>query len=291
MINFPIVDTHLHVWDPKKLRYPWLDENPFLNKPYLLDDYSKACGKIHVEKMVFVQAEADFSQYKEEADWVSTLAEKEPRLSGIVPWAPLEKGAEAEAELAVLAENKLVKGIRRIIQFEPDMEFCLKPDFIKGVRLLPKYGLHFEICIAHIHMANTIAFARKCPDVRFILNHIAKPDIKNQNLDPWRKHMKEFSDMPNVWCKMSGLVTEADHAKWKRGHLKPYIDHVLDCFGFDRIMYGGDWPVAFQAAKYPIWVKALEWAVQGCTHGELTNLFRNNAISFYRLDNEGDGTC
>lgn len=284
MIDFPIVDTHLHVWDPQRLRYPWLDEIPFLNKPYLLEDYNKACGKIQVKKMVFVQAEADFSQYKEEADWVCSLAENEPRLSGIVTWAPLEKGVEAAAELEVLASNKLIKGIRRIIQFEPDMEFCLQPDFIKGVQLLPKYGLHFEICIAHIHMENTIAFARKCPDVRFILNHIAKPDIKSQNLDPWRKHIKEFSDMPNVWCKMSGLVTEADHKKWKRSHLKPYIDHVLDCFGFDRVMYGGDWPVAFQAAKYPEWVKTLAWAVKGSSKNEMQKLFSTNAIGFYRLE-------
>ena len=106
-------------------------------------------------------------------------------------------------------------------------------------------------------MGNAIAFVRQCPDVRFILNHIENLDIKNQKLDPWRNSLKELSDMPHVQCKMSGLVAEADHVKWSRRHLKPYIDHVLECYGFDRAMQGGDSPVAYQAAKYSEWVEAL----------------------------------
>jgi L-fuconolactonase len=282
-MDFPIVDTHLHVWDPRRLRYPWLDQVPFLNKPYLLADYRRACGSIEVERMVFVQAEADFGQYKEETDWVTSLAAEDPRLQGIVSWAPLEKGDRVERELASLAENPLVKGIRRIIQFEPDPEFCLRPDFVRGVQLLARFGLSFDICISHVHMENTIRFVRQCPQVQFILDHIGKPDINNQLFEPWEAHLKTLSEIPNVWCKMSGLVTEADHRRWKREQLKPYIDHVLECFSFDRVTYGGDWPVAYQATEYPRWVETLEWAVGGCSKSELRKLFRDNALSFYRL--------
>ena len=283
MIDFPIVDTHLHVWDPGLLRYPWLDDIPLLNKTRLPADYKRACGPVEVEKMVFIQAEADFSQYKQEADWVASLARDDRRIEGIVPWAPLEKGDSIELELEALSENKLIKGIRRIIQFEPDMEFCLKPDFIRGVQLVEKFNLSFDICISSIHMENTITFVRKCPDVRFILDHIGKPDIRNQIFEPWKTHLKELSRIPNVWCKMSGLATEADHKNWKREDLKPYIDHVLECFGFDRVMYGGDWPVASLATGYPHWVQVLEWAVQGCSKTELKKLFHDNAIAFYRM--------
>jgi len=283
MPDFPVVDTHLHVWNPTHLRYPWLDNIPLLNKPYLLADYNRACGSVNVEKMVFLQCECDFSQFLDEAEWVTQLSREDSRLQGIVPWAPLEKGDSAQADIEKLASNPPIKGIRRIIQFEPDIEFCLQPNFVKGVQLLETFGLHFEICISHIQMANTIKLVQQCPNVRFILDHIGKPDIKNHVLDPWRQEIKTLAGLPNVWCKISGLVTEADHQKWTRDDLKPYIDHVIESFGFDRVMYGGDWPVAFQATEYPRWVETLEWAVSGSSETELRKLFRDNAIKFYGL--------
>jgi L-fuconolactonase len=283
-MDFAIVDTHLHVWDPGYLRYAWLDGVPFLNKPYLLEDYRRACGPVQVEKMFFLQCEVDPSQYIAEAEWVTKLAQEEdPRIEGIVPWAPLELGEQARPALETLAQNPLIKGIRRIIQFEPDPAFCLRPDFVRGVQALPDYSLHFEICIDHTQMANTIRMVQQCPGVQFILDHIGKPDIKNQVMEPWKQEMKALAQFPNVWCKMSGLVTEADHQRWTRDDLRPYIDHTLDCFGFDRTMYGGDWPVAYQAAEYPRWVETLAWAISGCTEAERRQLFRDSAIAFYRL--------
>lgn len=283
MINFPIVDAHLHLWDPKVLRYPWLDSNVLLNKPYLLENYRAACGPVQVEQMVFLQCECDFSQFMDEANWVTRMAQSESRIKGIVPWAPLENGDAVRADLEKLANNKLIKGIRRIIQFEPDPEFCFRPDFVKGVQALPEYGFSFDICISHDQIANTIKMVRQCPNVQFILDHIGKPDIKNHLVEPWKQKIKVLSEFSNVWCKMSGLVTEADHKDWKKEDLKPYIDHVLECFGFGRVIYGGDWPVAYQATEYPRWVETLEWAVSGCTETEMRLLFHDNAIAFYRL--------
>jgi len=149
--------------------------------------------------------------------------------------------------------------------------------------LLSKYGLSFDICINHTQMQDTAAFVEQCPDVTFILDHIGKPDIKNQLLEPWKSHIKRFSEFPNMWCKMSGLVTEADHEKWKKDDLKPYMDHVLECFGFGRTMYGGDWPVASQASEYPRWVQTLEWAIAGVPEADCRKLFRDNAMACYRL--------
>ncbi len=283
MIDFPIVDTHLHLWDPSHLRYPWLDEIPMLNQPHLLADYARATGSVQVEKMVFLQCEADFSQFMDEAAWVTALAKEEPRIAGLVPWAPLEKGDAARDALEELAANSLVKGIRRIIQFEADPAFCLRPDFVRGVQALADYGLSFDICIDHTQLANTIQLVAQSPNVQFILDHIGKPDIKAQLLDPWRQEIEELAALPNVWCKISGLVTEADHANWSRADLKPYIDHVIAAFGFDRVLYGGDWPVSTQATTYPRWVETLAWAVGDASATERRKLFHDNAIAFYRL--------
>ena len=283
MIDFPIIDSHLHIWDSGRIDYPWLKDVTFLNRPFLIDDYKKACGRVKVDKMVFVQAEADFSQFREEVEWVSQTAGIDKRIKGIVAWAPLEKGKAAEEDLNDLAKNPLLKGIRRIIQFEDDIRFCLREDFIEGVKLLPKYNLSFDICINHIQLENTIKFVERCPDVQFILDHIGKPDIKNQLFEPWKAQLKQLSRFPNVFCKVSGLVTEADHKSWTRDDLKPYIDHVIECFGFDKVLYGGDWPVAAQATDYERWVETLEWAVSGVSESDLHGLFYKNAQEFYRV--------
>lgn len=283
MPNFPIVDTHLHIWNLQRLRYPWLASNALLNRDHLIEEYRQVCGPVQVAKMVFLQCECDFAQFQAEADWVAEVAATDPRIRGIVPWAPLEKGDAAEPALAQLAANPLIKGIRRIIQFEADPEFCLRPDFVRGVQLLSRHGLSFDICINHTQMANTLQLVRQCPNVRFIIDHIAKPDIKAGRLDPWRQHLRDFATLPNVVCKMSGLVTEADFQKWTPADLQPYIDHVVACFGFDRIIFGGDWPVASQATDYPRWVNTLDAALHGCSPDELHKLYVRNAEAFYRI--------
>ena len=283
MPSFPIVDTHLHIWNPKHLRYPWLDGVPMLNKNHLIEDYRAACGPVKVAKMVFLQCECDPAQFQQEADWVTQVAQVDPRIRGIVPWAPLEKGEGARGDLARLAANPLIKGIRRIIQFEVDPAFCLRPDFVRGVQLLPEFGLNFDLCINHTQLANTIKLVRQCPQVKFVLDHIGKPDIKAGRLDPWRAELKELAAMPNVWCKLSGLVTEADHAKWTPADLQPYIDHVIATFGFGRVMFGGDWPVSTQACDYPRWVATLDGALHSASADDLKKLYVTNAEAFYRI--------
>jgi len=284
MLKLSLVDAHVHVWNPQTIHYPWLDDNPLLNKPYLMEDFDRACESIVVDKLVFIQCEADFSQFMKEVEWVDSLADIDNRLQAIVPWSPLENGDAVRPILEKLALNPRIKGIRRLIASEPDAEFCIHPKFVQGVQALADYGFSFDITLAHQHRAHISKLVAQCPDVQFVLDHIGNPDIKNNMLDPWRAEIKTLSEYPNVWCKISSLPTLADHQGWTEEQLKPYIDHVLDCFGFDRVMYGGDWPVASTAIDYPHWVDILYRAVDGCSIDELRKLFRDNAITFYRLD-------
>lgn len=282
MLNFPITDTHVHLWDPTRLRYEWLDGILALNRPFLLADFDRLSAPIAVEKMVFVQCDCIMSQLAEEVAWVSQMAEHDARVAGIVAGAPLENGDAVQADLAALASNPKVKGVRRILQAE-SAEFCLQPSFIAGVQRLAQYDLTFDICIHHRQLANVIKLVAQSPNVTFVLDHIGKPDIESQLFEPWRADLRQLAHYPNVWCKLSGLVTEADHEGWKSADLQPYIEHTIDCFGFDRVMYGGDWPVSTLATTYPRWVETLAQAVQGCSDDEQHNLFRNNAHAFYRL--------
>ena len=282
MPNFPIVDTHVHLWNPTVLKYPWLEGVPALNRPFLLDDYRAACDHLDVEAIVFVQADVHPDDGLREAEWVASLAEEDPRLKGIVAWAPLEKGGSARPIVEQLAEIPQVKGVRRLIQSEA-VDYCIQPKFVEGVRLLADFGFSFDLCIFHPQLANTVKLVKQCPDVQFILDHIGKPDIKHQVFEPWKQEIAQLSELPNVHCKISGLVTEADHEKWTPAHLKPYIDHVIACFGFDRVIYGSDWPVSTLAAEYLRWVEVLEGAVGGCSETERRMLFGENARRFYRL--------
>lgn len=284
MPGFPIVDTHLHLWDPSRFQYPWLVEVPKIARPHLIDDYRRACGGIDVAKMVFVQCECDRAQYMDELAWVTATAKQDPRIEGIVPWSPLENGDAAREDLDRIVENKLVKGIRRIIQHEPDGNaFARQPGFIRGVQLLAEYGLSFDLCVGHVHMQATLELVRQCPDTRFILDHIGKPDIRNRVMEPWRTQMRELSKCSNVWCKMSGLATEADFDHWTPDDLAPYIGHTLTCFGFERTIFGGDWPVATLATDYTRWVRILDAAIAGASHAERRKLYFDNAVMFYRL--------
>ncbi len=282
MQSFKIVDTHVHLWHPKQFRYPWLSEVPVLNRPYLLKDYTAAHGEIPIEALVFVQCDTHPDDGLKETAWVTSLSSVARRIRGIVAWAPLEEGEAVAPFVEKLAENPLVKGVRRLIQSE-SIDFCIQPAFVDGVKTLAHHRLSFDICIFHPQLANAIRLVEQCPDVQFILDHIGKPDIKNQLFEPWKQEIRRLSEYPNVHCKISGVVTEADLAQWEAVHLQPYIEHVIDCFSFDRVIYGSDWPVSTQATDYPRWVDTLQEIVAGCSPAELKKLFHDNAIKFYRL--------
>jgi len=284
MPDYPIVDSHVHLADPKRFGYGWTRNAPSLNRQVLPQHLTKAAEPVTVDRFVFVEVDVDLPQHLAEAEWVADLARSDTRLAGMVAALPLERGKAIEAELDALRKHRILRGVRRLIQNQADPEFCIRPQFIEGLKLLAAHDLSFDICIFHHHLPNTIKMVRQCPEVRFVLDHIGKPGIKAGLVDPWRQHLKDLAAMPNVHCKISGVTTEADHKNWTREQLKPYIAHTIETFGFDRVMYGGDWHVSELAGTYPQWVEIVDWVVEGATAAEKRKLFRDNAIRFYRLD-------
>ena len=277
-----IADSHVHFWDPRHLRYEWLNELPALNQVFLPDHVPTQGPGWTVESLVFVQADCAPEQGLAEVDWVTGLAARDPRLRAIVAFAPLEHGEHVHSVLEQLKSQTLVKGVRRLIQSEPP-GFSLQPDFVTGVRLLAEYGFSFDVCIKQPQMRDVIQLVRQCPSVNFVLDHIGKPDIKSGQLDPWREQITELAALLNVKCKLSGLVAEADWQHWKPVDLRPYINHALDVFGIDRVMFGSDSPVLTLAATYPRWLETLLEATQSLSEADKSKLFYENAVAFYKL--------
>jgi L-fuconolactonase len=281
-MNYPIVDSHIHFWDPNRLQYDWLAGIHILNRSFLPSDLTQQAATINLQKIVFVQCDCRAEQGLQEAEWVSTLAQQEPRIQGIVAFAPLEKGQAVTVHLQALTAFPQVKGVRRLIQAEA-AGFCIQPDFVKGVQLLAEFGYSFDICIFHHQLADTIKLVEQCPQVSFVLDHLGKPAIKAGRLDPWREEIKALASFPNVFCKISGAVTEADLQNWTPTDLQPYLDHAIEVFGLDRVMYGGDWPVSLLATTYPAWLETLDAATAQLSAAEKEKLFYQNARTFYRL--------
>lgn len=281
--SFPIVDAHVHFWNPPKLNYPWLASAPPLNRTFLPQDYSAATKTANVGKMIFVESGCAATQSYAEANWISQLAGHEPRLKAIVAQASVERGAPVVDELNTLAKNPLVKGVRRNLQSENDPYFCLQPDFIAGIHALAKFNFTFDLCIFHSQLPAVIQLAVRCPEVFFVLDHCAKPAIRDQKLEPWRKHLREFAALPNVACKISGLVTEANPARCGAPDLQPYVRSALECFGFDRVLFGGDWPVCQLATSYQNWLAELKAILADEPETNLKKLFQTNAERIYRV--------
>ncbi len=284
MPDFPIVDSHVHLADPQRFGYAWTRNAPSLNRTVLPEHLTKAAAPVAIDTIVFVEVDVDDPQQVAEAEWIESLGEADPRLKGMVASLPLERGNGVQGDLEKMLRCQRLRGIRRLIQNQKDPDFCIQPKFIEGLKLLARHDLVFDICIFHHHLPNAIRMVRQCPEVRFVLDHIAKPAIKAGEFEPWGRNLKELASLPNVVCKISGVTTEADHKSWTREQLKPYIAHAIDCFGFDRVMYGGDWHVLELAGTYPQWVEIVDWVVAGATPEEKRKLYRDNAIRAYRLD-------
>jgi L-fuconolactonase len=280
----PLIDAHVHLWDPNWLRIPWLDNIDLLNRRYALDEYRVQTASINVEAFVYVQVDVEPAYALLEAEWVAARAQEEPRLRAIVAWAPVEYGPRTRAYLEALVRiGSHLKGVRRLLQGEADPNFCLQPDFIRGVQMLAEYNLSFDLCIYHYQLASVIELVRQCPDVSFMLDHIGKPDIAAGLHQPWADQMTELAALPNVMCKISGLVTEANHQNWHADDLAPYVAHVLAAFGEDRVAFGSDWPVVLLAADYRRWVETLDALTSHLTPAAQKKLWADNARRFYRI--------
>jgi L-fuconolactonase len=282
--NFPIVDAHVHIYDPSAIRFDWMSSVPKLNHAHLPADYTRLTAGVEVDTFVFVEVDAAPGEHLREAEWVSKQAESESRLRGMVGSIPLSNGVSAHADIKSFAAMPLARGVRQLIQGHVDEpDWCLKDAFVAGVQLLPKHALTFDLCIYHPQMRDVTELCSRCPDVQFVLDHIGKPGIKAGLMEPWKTEIAALARLPNVWCKISGVATEADHASWSEAQLAPYIEHAIASFGFDRVMFGGDWPVSELATTYRRWVDLVDAITAKASLAEKRKLFRDNAIAFYRL--------
>ena len=282
-MSHPIIDAHIHLWDTGKLDYPWLANVPSINRPFLLHDYDEARGRVPVEAMVFVQCECRPDQHLEELAWVQSLADSDPRLQAIVPWAPLEDGEAVVDALRVMAADPRVKGVRRIIEFEDDIGFCLRAGFVRGVRMLGEHGLHCELTIGPRNFPNVMKLVEQCPGTRFILDHIGCPAIKDQSLQPWQDYLRAFAASGPHPCKFSNLVCNADLEHWTINDLRPFADAVIEIFGPERIIWGSDWPHALRASSWPRWFETACELTAGLGAEAQRKIFHDNARDFYRL--------
>ena len=284
MPDMPIIDTHMHLWNPEQFRMSWTDGEALLARPYSVERYQEQTSELPIEAMVFVECGVEPQYAFLEARQAVAIARQNARIKGIVAAAPVEFGLRARAYLEALVElDERIKGVRRILQDEADPNVCLQPDFVQGVQLLAGYNLSFDLCIRHHQLPAVTELVRRCPGTQFILDHLGKPDVKGRQLDPWRKQISELAALPNVACKVSGLVTEADHANWQPEDLEPYISHVLDVFGEDRITFGGDWPVILLASSYLRWFETLQALTASLPESARRKLWHENASQIYRL--------
>lgn len=285
MPEFPIVDAHVHLYDPGAISFAWMRDVALLNKPHLPPHYDERSHPVVVDGLVFLEVDAANDEHVDEALWVSELATREPRLQAMVASAPMERGpAAVESDIATIAKLPIARGIRRLIQSHVEEPgWCLTPDFVGAVQLLPTYDLSFDICILHPQLGDAIELVRRCPEVSFMLDHIGKPGIKDGLREPWWSQMRELASLPNVTCKISGAVTEADRNAWTYDQVAPYVAHAIDCFGFDRVAFGGDWPVVELASNLVDWVGVVDRVTEGASQEELRKLYRDNAIRFYRM--------
>jgi L-fuconolactonase len=284
MPSFPIVDAHVHLYDPARIAYPWLSAVPQIASAYLPANLDAARGRVSIERLIIMEVDAARGQEHDEALFIDGLARTEQRIGAIVASAPVEKGAEVAEDLERLRALPRLKGVRRLIQSLPRPDDCLAPAFVEGVRTVGRFGLTFDLCVTHDQLASATELVRLCPDVSFILDHLAKPPIAAGLREPWMRQIRTLAELPNVIAKVSGLVTEGDHETWSRDQIRPYVDHAIQSFGPSRVLFGSDWPVVTLASSYIEWVDVLDGFLAGASETDRRLFYRDNAIRTYRLD-------
>jgi L-fuconolactonase len=274
------VDSHMHFWDRELMPYTWLHEVPTIWDRHTLENLHQEASEHLPEKIVFVECGAP---WLEELMWVEKLASTQPRICGIVAKATVNAGAQTLADISVLRKHPLVRGARHHFEHEKDPDYCCRSEFIHGVKELAAAGLSFDICCKHPMLPAVIELVRQCPEAQFILDHAGKPGIRAGLLDPWRNHIRTLAEFPNIVCKFSGLVTEADHEHWTFAQLRPFAEHLFETFAPRRLLFGGDWPVAKLASGYVRWLETAHELASAFSSEEQAMMFGRNAERIYRI--------
>lgn len=283
MPDFAIVDSHIHIYDPDRLPYSWVGRLPqSLRTARDFDGYRAATHGTTVERAVAIEFLVDDGRSIDEALAAQSASEAQPLIGAFVAHAAVEKGAAVARDLETLAAIPSVRGIRRILE-EGNLELALEPRFIEGVRTVGRFGLPFEIGVRHWGLTFGLELARRCPDVTFVLDHLATPGIRHGLREPWQTQIREFALLPNTLAKISGVMAGAHARDWKKADVVPYLVHAVECFGFDRLMFGSDWPMFTPVLSFAAWVDIVDEAVSGASAAERNKLYREVAIRHYRL--------
>lgn len=266
-----IVDAHQHFWQVGRFDYPWMTRDLGV----LYRDYLPVAPQNGVDQIVVVQA----SNSVAESRWLLSLAGEYDFIAGVVGWVDL-KSTDLEPQLAELTKHPKFKGVRHLVESEPADDWLVQPAVISGLQRLAAYGLTYDLLVHTRHLRHVRTVAESCPDLRLVIDHLAKPPIAKHAFDEWAQEFQLLAEYPNMHCKLSGLVTEANWTSWTTDDLRPYVEYALELFGPERLMFGSDHPVCLLAASYERVLESFQQIV-GEEHG--ASIFRDNARSFYRL--------
>lgn len=296
----PIIDTHQHLWDLSKFKLPWVDGSPAINRSYLQSDYAEATAGLQVVKAVYMEVDVDPSQQVAEALYIIDQCKRPdtPTAGAVISGRPAS--ADFAAYIGQFKGNPYIKGVRQVLHVpETPAGYCLQPTFVKNIQLLGDMGLSFDLCLRPSELRDAVKLVDQCPDTRFIVDHCgnADPNIiadaSDQLHDPanpfshsrrqWLDDMQALANRPNVICKISGIIARVIPGQWSAATLAPTVNHCLDLFGPNRVVFGGDWPVCTLGASYREWVTALREIIADRSETDQRKLLHDNAERFYTL--------
>lgn len=280
----PIVDTHQHLWDLERFKLPWVQPGTPLARSFLPSDYAKAAEGLNIVKAVYMEVDVDPSQQDAEAEYIIELcrSKQTPTVAAVISGRP--ESENFPAYVRRYRDHPIIKGIRRVLHVpQTPPGHCLQPQFIRNIQLLGDLGLSFDLCIRPAELPDMAKLVDACPNTRFILDHCGNPSLQMRDLTPWKRDLADIARRKNLVCKVSGFIATARPGQWKPEDIAPIVNHTLDCFGPDRVMFGGDWPVCTLGATLQEWVKGLKAVVAARPLEEQRKLFHDNAVKFYGL--------
>ncbi len=279
-----IVDTHQHLWDLRRFRLPWIARDSPLNRNFLMRDYRAATRGLNVVKAVYMEVDVAPEQQAAEAEYILGVcrAGDTPTVAAVISGRPASEGFSAYLDR--FRGDRHLKGVRQVLHTPATPAgTCRTRAFVRGVRVLGERGLSFDLCMRPAELPDAAHLIEACPDTRFILDHCGNPDVQARDRTQWQRNLERVARLRNVVCKVSGIVASARPGRWTADDLAPIVNHTIQAFGWERVMFGGDWPVCTLAATYRQWVEALRAIVRERPAADRRKLFHDNAARFYGL--------
>lgn len=274
-----ITDSHQHFWQVGRFDYPWMTSDlGVLYRDYLPAELASILKGNGVEKTVLVQA----SNSVAESRWLLNLAGENNFIAGVVGWVDL-MSPDVDAQLNELTTHRKFKGVRHLVESEPQDDWLVQPTVLSGLRRLSTYGLSYDLLVHTHHLKYVPQVAESCPELSLVIDHLAKPPIAKNEINEWSRGFKPLASYPNIHCKLSGLVTEANWTSWQTDDLRPFVEVAVESFGVDRLMFGSDYPVCLLAASYDRVLDSFQEILKNLSTTDREKMFSSNAARFYRL--------